>query len=345
MRVMVTGGTGFVGCHSTAQLLHAGHEVRLLVRDPARLEAALGPLDLSPDRVDHVVGDMCDADSVGRALDGCDAVLHSAAVLAVTDHVLAAQALERNAAGARTVLGAAADRGLDPLVYVSSVGAIFDPGLTALTPDAAVSDRRGAYERSKAEGERYARRLQADGAPVVVTYPNMVLGPASPTLGDTFGGLITALKRRVGQCQAGGWSVSDVRDVAAVHAAAMTPGRGPRRYMAGGQLLSFAQLADILQDVTGRPMRGLPVSGRMLRTLGRSMDVVRRVVDFDTVFSLEAMQFATEMVPTDYHRTTEELGVEFRDPTETLMDSVAWLYRAGHISAAMAGRAAGGAPR
>ncbi len=338
---MVTGGTGFVGCHSTARLLEAGHEVTLLVRDPAKVERSLGPLGVSADQVDHVVGDMCDANSVDAALEGCDAVLHAAAVIAVVNRERGAEALERNVAGARNVLGAAADRDLDPIVYVSSVGAIFGADLDVLTPDAAVSDREGAYERSKAESERYARRLQADGAPVVTTYPNMVLGPHSPTVGDTFDGVITVLKRRVGQTSAGGWSVSDVRDVAAVHAAAMEPGRGPRRYMAGGQLISFSRLAEIFEAVTGRKMRGPPVSGGMLRAFGRSMDALRRVVDFDTVFTHEAMQFATQMVPTDYSKTTEELGVAFRDPAETLRDCVVWLYEAGHIPSKLAGRAAG----
>src|SRR5436190_20724699 len=76
---MVTGGTGFIGAHTVRALLGAGHEVRLLVRDPVLLETVLQPLDV--DDVDHVVGDARDADVVSRVLEGCDAAVHAAAMV------------------------------------------------------------------------------------------------------------------------------------------------------------------------------------------------------------------------------------------------------------------------
>ena len=78
MKVLVTGGTGFVGSHSVRAIIDAGHDLRLLVRVPARLAPALEPLGVRD--VEHVVGDATDARSVRRAIDGCDAVLHAAAV-------------------------------------------------------------------------------------------------------------------------------------------------------------------------------------------------------------------------------------------------------------------------
>lgn len=62
-------------------MVDAGHHVRFLVRNPARLECSAAKLGL--DTSDHVVGDITDPDSVRRALDGCDAVVHAAAVVAV----------------------------------------------------------------------------------------------------------------------------------------------------------------------------------------------------------------------------------------------------------------------
>ena len=74
MRVLITGGTGLVGSHTVAAVERAGHEPRLLVRDPARMPRA---------GLDHVVGDVTDGDSVAKALDGCDAVLHAASVVSL----------------------------------------------------------------------------------------------------------------------------------------------------------------------------------------------------------------------------------------------------------------------
>ena len=79
MRVLVTGGTGFVGSHTVAALIAAGHEVRLLVRSPDRIAPALRPLGVT-ERLDHLVGDVTDPSSVARALEDCDAVVHAASV-------------------------------------------------------------------------------------------------------------------------------------------------------------------------------------------------------------------------------------------------------------------------
>ena len=78
MKVLVTGGTGFVGSHSVKAIVDAGHDVRLLVRAPARVAPALEPLGVGG--VDHLAGDATDAESVRRAMDGCNGVLHAAAV-------------------------------------------------------------------------------------------------------------------------------------------------------------------------------------------------------------------------------------------------------------------------
>ena len=73
MRVLVTGGTGFVGCHTVARLMKDGRKIRLLVRSKRRVPWAVGPLGLSSSSVEVVLGDVTDRDSVKRALSGMDA--------------------------------------------------------------------------------------------------------------------------------------------------------------------------------------------------------------------------------------------------------------------------------
>merc|ERR1711969_22733 len=67
MRVLVTGGTGFVGSHTVAALCAAGHRVKLLVRDPARIAPALLPHGLEPP--EYAVGDITDRAAVEAALE------------------------------------------------------------------------------------------------------------------------------------------------------------------------------------------------------------------------------------------------------------------------------------
>ena len=81
MKVLVTGGTGLVGSHAAAAIAGGGHELRLLVRRPDQVAVSLGPLGVKV--TDIVMGDVLDEDLVSQAIEGCQAVVHAAAVLSM----------------------------------------------------------------------------------------------------------------------------------------------------------------------------------------------------------------------------------------------------------------------
>lgn len=332
MHVLVTGATGFVGSHTVGALHAAGHELTLLARSPERAARMLAARGLSEAPIAVAQGDIVDADSVRKALTGCDAVVHAAAIVGINGSKAKA-AGATNERGARNVLGAAVEAGLDPIVYVSSVSALFHPGgPVLLTADTPVAPATRPYAASKAACERYARDLQAGGAPVVCIYPGGVLGPDDPGASEAMRAAIIWRRLTMIRLDAG-FLLVDVRDVAAVIAAALTPGRGPRRYLAGHHFVPWAKLCDLVADVTGRPVHRLPMNGPLLRSLGGLGDVARRIVEFDFPLSREAMETASQMVPMDDQATTDELGVEFRTARETLHDSYQWLYDAGRLPA------------
>jgi nucleoside-diphosphate-sugar epimerase len=315
----------------------AGHNVRLLVRDAARLQSSAQPIGV--DTSDVAIGDITDADSVARALDGCDAVVHCAAVVA-TDPRRASEVLETNLAGARHVLGGAADLGMDPVVHVSSITALFTPRLDRMHADLPVTGGTDAYGRSKAAVDRYARDLQDRGVPVVITYPGMVLGPpAGVQFGEVADGVETVLKTGIVPGRDAAWTLVDVRDLAAVHAALLAPGRGPRRYMAGGNHLTAAEVAQALREATGRHLALVPVPGGVLRSLGRTADLVSRVVPLHLVLTEAAMQYYTQMPPSDDRPSHRDLGATYRPPAETLRATIGGLARVGRITNRQAGNA------
>ena len=180
MRILVTGGTGYVGSHAAAALHADGHAVRLLVRRPERVPAALSPLGVGPDAVDIRVGDVLDARSVATALEGCEAVLHAAAVYSF-DPRDARGIRETNVRATEVVLGAANRLGLDPIVHVSSYGALLPPNGSVLGPDEPLKQPSDPYCASKAAAERVARDLQTKGAPVTIVQP-VGLGSTRPEL-------------------------------------------------------------------------------------------------------------------------------------------------------------------
>lgn len=329
MTVLVTGGTGFVGSHLAAHLVAQGRPVRLLVRDPAKV--ARTPA-LQGVEVDLAVGDITDPASVDAAVSGCDGVVHGAAHVSLAKRE-AEHALAVNEGGTRTVLAAAAARGI-PAVAVSSA-AVFElrgPTITTTTPLVAGG---GTYTHSKVAAERVARDLQQTGAPVAIVYPTGVLGPDSPDLSVSHQALVGWL--RTPPKTSSGTSIVDVRDVAdAITRALDRPGR----WLLGGTFLTWAALHATLTEVTGVRRRAVPMPPRLLRTVGRGGDLVKRVVDFDYPLTHEAMTMATSMVPCDSRVTEAELGITWRPVAETLVDSIRWLAAGGHVPSAIAGRLA-----
>ncbi len=332
MKVLVTGGTGFVGSHAVAALLRNGHRVRLLVRDPSKIQRVLETRGIRVD--DYAVGDMADAMAVRSALTGCDAVLHAAATL-FGDH----EDCATNVKGARNVLGIGCELGLDPILYTSTVAAIFPPTGERFTVDDPVRGLETSYGRSKIEGERFARELQQRGAPVVPIYPAAVFGPEDPGPGEPTRGLRDGI--RFGwPMTTSGISIVDVRDLAEIMAAAVEPGRGPRRFMAGGHFMSWPEFANLCDTLTNRRALRFAVPAPLLRGIGRLLDAAKRVVPINYPLTYEAAVFVTRFAPCDNSATVEQLGVEFRPTAETLTDTIRWLYETGEISAKIAGRIA-----
>lgn len=214
--------------------------------------------------------------------------------------------------------------GLDPVVHVSSYSALFPSADPVLGPDSPTTvDPRSAYGRTKAAADRYARALQATGAPVVLTYPSTVLGPPAGTRrGIAAIGWDPLLRFGASITFDGGMAMVDVRDVAAVHVAVMEPGRGPRRYLCGGRMVGFDEILDLLAEASGRRIRRVRVPNRLLLGIGRASDLVARVVPIAPLLSYEAAWLLTSRTPTDDSRTHEELGVQWRPTAETIAAAV-----------------------
>jgi UDP-glucose 4-epimerase len=138
----------------------------------------------------------------------------------------------------------------------------------------------------------------------------------------------------------GGMPVVDVRDVAAVHAAVMEAGRGPRSYLVMGEFVPFARLLDLMRATTGRRLPAAPgLPARVLLAGGAVADAVQRALPFRLPLHREGPWTVINGRPGDDSITREELGVTFRPPAESVGDTVRWLNEAGHISARQAGRA------
>jgi nucleoside-diphosphate-sugar epimerase len=338
MRVLVTGGTGFVGSHTVRALLAEGHAVRLLVRDPHKVGRVFGG---AAGVLGVTRGDVVCADDVAHALSGCDAVVHAAALVSLRASE-ARKVREVNLRGAEHVLGGAAGRGIPRIVYVSSASALAEPGGPTVTGESPIAAARSAYGRSKAEAEALARRLQAEGAPIAITYPVGVVGPEDPGLSEANHALWTFV-HDVTIHTSSGFQAVDVRDVAELHARLLA-GETGGRWPAATRTVPWREMADLLDGLTGSRVRRLRVPGFLLRAAGHVGDVAKRFVDFSFPLTHEAMEFATRWPGVDASETSRATGLAFREPATTFADALRWMFEAGHLEARHVGRLAEGVP-
>jgi nucleoside-diphosphate-sugar epimerase len=337
MRVLVTGATGFLGCHTVAALLDAGHHVRVLVRSPETIRPALEPVGVEPDSVQTLVGDVTDPAAVEQAVAGCDAVVHAAAAVSLGPRGSKATYRD-NVRGGEAVLGTACRLGLDPIVHVSGVPAMLPCRDGLLTPDSPPGNTPHGYLRSKVAVEEIARRLQADGVPVVIVQPGLMLGPHDPKLGMGTQLVRDALTGKMPIVPDAGLPINDVRDLAAAIARTVQRGRGPRRYMLGGTYITFADLVDSIAEVAGRRIPRRVVNARLALAVARIADVVQRAVPAELPITAASAWVAIHDPHTDDSRARDELGFVPRDLQITLADTIGSLVASGRLSPQHAAR-------
>ncbi|MCB1615064.1 MAG: NAD-dependent epimerase/dehydratase family protein [Pseudomonadales bacterium] len=338
MKVFVTGATGLVGAHSVLALLGMGHQVRLLVRNRDKARNYFHQQNVVVD--DIVVGDMRDEPLVREAMSGCDAVLHSAALVGI-ERKRADEIFNGNLAGCKAVVGSAVEHGIKQILYVSSVGALFNPGLEEINENTPLGSAAEAYGKSKLACEIFVRALQEKGAPVKVTYPAGVIGPADPGLSESNHALKTFIETIVPITGSGGFQFVDARDVGLTHAMLLEKGceRDPReeRYMLGGHYHTWSAFADRLDKLREKKVRRIALPVSVWHGMGTICDAIKYIVPFDFPMTRESMAMVTGWVPVNSSRVLKKTGLVFTAPDRTLTDTLHWLLEAGHLSQKMLG--------
>lgn len=249
MKVLVTGATGFLGSWVVHKLVESGYAARVLVRKSSKLDNLQG---LPSDKVETAYGDVLDGDSVRAALEGCEAVIHTAGVPHFNpdnpDHMYRV-----NATGAGIVMEAALSAKVQKAILTSSVAAIGGSfSVRTATEDTPVNaDDIGLdYSRSKLHGEREAQKAAAKGLPLVILRPAVILGP-NDILQSSTSTILAFVRRKMPVYVEGRPSFGDVREMAAAHVAALHKGRPGQVYILGGNNVTLTELLTAIEDLTG----------------------------------------------------------------------------------------------
>ncbi len=258
MKVFVTGGTGFIGGEVVRQLRARGDEVSCLVRTPEKGEAAaeLGCRLVS--------GDLGDSRAIREGMEGCDAVIHAAAMYEVGIPASQRPAMrEANVGGTERVLRAALEAGIPKVVYVSTVG-IFGNTHGKVVDEAYEHPGReftSCYEETKWEAHQIAKRMIRDeGLPCVIVQPGGVYGPGdTSSIGELFNQFLSG-KMPLLPFPELGICLSHVEDIAAGIVLALDRGATGEAYVISGPVTTVREAIGVVAGLTGRkaPKHALP---------------------------------------------------------------------------------------
>ena len=257
MKVFVTGGTGFIGGEVVRQLRRRGEEVVCLVRSPGKAGKLKG-LGCA-----LASGDLGDEGAIRAAMQGCDAVIHAAAMYEVGIPAKQRPAMwDANVEGTRRVMEAARAENVPRIVYVSTVG-IFGNTHKMVVDESyknPETDYTSYYEETKLEAHKVVQGMINEGLPAIIVQPGGVYGPGDTSqvadlLEQFFAGKLPLLPfPELGIC------MTHVEDIAGGILLALDKGKLGETYVISGPATTMREAIETVARVSGRkaPKRNLP---------------------------------------------------------------------------------------
>lgn len=300
-KALVTGATGLIGNRVAVQLVEAGHTVCVLARDTERAARVL------PKDVQILRGDVTDAESVRRAVAGCEWVFHAAGMPeqwqpdpGIFDRV--------NRQGTRHVLEAALAAGVRRVMYTSTMD-VFAKNSEGRLTEANVdpNPKHTAYELSKQAAEREAETVRARGLDVVHLNPAAVYGP-SPVHVSLNSFLLQVLQRKAPLLPPGGVSVAYVDEVARAHLVAAERGRSGERYLLADEHVSMRDLAAAMLQEAGMARVPPTAPAPLLKALAAVSEPLARAFRFTPLVARGPLTFVLWDARVDAAKARRELG-------------------------------------
>jgi dihydroflavonol-4-reductase len=321
-RVLVTGGSGFIGQHLVSALVARNRQVRVL--------DLLPPAQPLPD-VQYIEGSVLDPGLVDEALRDIGEVYHLAGLPGMwlpkkaDFHAV-------NYRGTEVVITAARKRGVSRFLHCSTESILF-PTLSSRPGSTqgllAVDDMPGQYTRSKMLAEQFAMQAASSGFPLVVGTPTMPIGPHDHNLTPPTAMLLHFLDGRLHLYLDFIVNLVDVRDVATGLILAMERGQTGHRYILGSESIPLKRILELMGTISGRRKLAVPVSGRIAELAATTLELISdHVTRRPPTGTGEGVRIALRATDLTIEKARQELGYAPRTVEPTLRDTIAYLLRA-----------------
>ena len=328
MKVLVTGGAGFLGKKVVSALLGAGHEPILLVRGGRRPGLS--------DEATVIAGDVRNAEVFMAAAQGCEAIIHSAAMVKLwsprtTDFD------EVNVGGIKNAVATARAHQIR-LVYTSSFMAV---GPTSKSPVDESAKHPGPpfhndYERTKALADAVAQDYAREGGDIVILYPGVVYGPGELTDGNIVAKMLAdRMNNRLPGIVGPGdrlWSYSFVDDVAQGHVKVLEHAGKGERYLLAGENATLTQVFAAASKRAERDLTPRKLPYGLSRVVGRAMWLWADITGKPPDLTHQAVGIFEKDWAYRSDKAVRDLGYRVRSLQDGIDETIDWLVEEGHVS-------------
>jgi dihydroflavonol-4-reductase len=328
MTTLVTGAAGFLGSHVARQLVARGESLRVLMR-PSSNNRAISDLPL-----EYVTGDLRDAASLDRAMNGAKRVFHVAA-----DYRLWAknpqEIYDSNVGGTRNLLTAAKKASVDQVIYTSTVAtiAVDRPELPNETTDTKLDEMIGHYKRSKWMAEQEVLRAAKEGLPAIVAMPTTPVGPWDWKPTPTGKIILDFLNGKMPGYVETGLNFVGVEECAAGHLLVSERGKTGERYLLGAENLTLKDLLDALARITGLRAPSMKIPHGVALGVAYVESAFSRLIGKEPQIPVEGVKIAQHKMFVDCSRAQRELGFQPGPVAAALERAVRWYQANGYVKA------------
>jgi dihydroflavonol-4-reductase len=320
-KILITGGTGFLGTHIVRQFLDVGEK-------NIRVMASSVPEWMKDSGVEPAEGSVTNKENVADAVRGASAIFHLAGKVS-RDNNDAAAMNKIHLQGTRVLCEAAKEAGVKTMVLASSSGTIAvsedDQVVDETFPQPVEIFSRWAYYASKYYQERAAlENFNGDGARLVIMNPSLLLGPEDDRLSSTKP-VLDFLGRKIPFTPSGGLNFVDARDAAAAFISALEKGGHQEKYLLGAANMTFADFFGRLERLSGVSAPMLKLPKQLAMTGSNIISSVFKNWGRTSPIEPKEVEQAEYYWYFDSSKAKEDLGFSPRDEQETLNDTISYL--------------------
>jgi dihydroflavonol-4-reductase len=320
-KILITGGTGFLGTHLVRQFLETGAK-------NLRVMASSVPAWMADAGVEPFAGSVTNRDDVAAATKNCEAVYHLAGKVSFA-YDGAAQMNRIHVEGTRLLCEAAKENKVKNFILASS------SGTSAITEDGEIVDEtypqpveiltKWAYYASKYYQEKTAlRAFQDKGERLVILNPSLLLGSGDERLSSTKI-VLDFMAKKLPITPSGGVNFVDARDAATAFLNALDRGQHGERYLLGAVNWSVQEFFGRLERLSGVSAPMFSVPKRVAIAGSNFISSLYKSFDKPAPFEASEVEMGEYFWYFDSAKAEEELGFATRDPMETLHDTISYL--------------------